>query len=277
MSLVQLLLSFISNRTQNTTRSRPSLAIELLEYHSDSDPGQSESDDEDFASLSSADAEYFATASLNTLEDVAEAISTCKRNILETTENTPSRKAMVNRLIQLQIRQEDLKEKTEISANSFETRGHTFVSFRNNLTVPGVSDFRGVYCQQCGNAIWVQLQSSQFCSDCGFSVHATCMDNIMRTCVAIKARTQPDFIMDICPERALPALKYRCCECDIKFSRTDIKRQPRLCDYTGTTILRTGENMTNFKISFLRTLILSWMPLERHVADPGQDHPQLGL
>ncbi len=93
---------------------------------------------------------------------------------------------MVNRLIQLQIRQEDLKEKVEMSANAFETRGHTFKSYKKDIVIPGVSDFRGVYCQQCGNAIYVQLQSAQFCSGCGFSVHATCMDNIMRTCVAIK-------------------------------------------------------------------------------------------
>ena len=57
-----------------------------------------------------------------------------------------------------------------------------------------------------------------------------CMDNIMRTCVAIKAKTQPDFIMDICPERMLPQLKYRCVECDKKFN---CMVAPRLCDYTG--------------------------------------------
>ena len=52
----------------------------------------------------------------------------------------------------------------------------------------------------------------------------------MRTCVATKVKTQPDFIMDICPERMLPQLKYRCVECDKKFSH---QRLPRLCDYTG--------------------------------------------
>ena len=75
---------------------------------------------------------------------------------------------------------------------------------------PGISNFKsGVYCQQCGYAIWITLQSSQFCTACGFGVHYTCMDNIMRTCVALKAKSQPDFIMDICPERILPQLKYR--------------------------------------------------------------------
>ena len=82
-------------------------------------PDQSESeyfdeDDHDFISFTSADAEYFATANLNSMEDVAAAIEACRKNILETTENTSSRRAMVNRLIQLQIRQEDLKEKNQV-------------------------------------------------------------------------------------------------------------------------------------------------------------------
>ena len=40
-------------------------------------------------SFCSSDAEYFASANLNSVEDVATAIESCKKNILETTENTP--------------------------------------------------------------------------------------------------------------------------------------------------------------------------------------------
>lgn len=188
-------------------------------------------EEEDFISFSSSDADYFASANFNAVEDVAAAIESCKKNILETTENTPSRKSTVNRLIQLQIRQEDLKERQELSAHTFETRGHTFANYSHEIRVPGIANFKnGVYCQQCGYVIWISLQSSQFCTACGFGVHYACMDNIMRSCVALKVKSQPDFIMDICPERILPQLKYRCVECDKKFS---VKRPPRLCDYTG--------------------------------------------
>ena len=90
-----------------------------------------------FISFSSSDAEYFAKANLNSLEDVAAAIDACKKSILETTENTVSRKAMVNRLIQLQIRQEDLKERQALSATTFETRGHTFVNYTHDIKIPG--------------------------------------------------------------------------------------------------------------------------------------------
>lgn len=193
------------------------------------------SDSEDYfdsASFNSSDADYFFSTRLDSLDDVAAAIESCKQSILETKENTSGRKAMVNRLIQLRIRQEDLKERPQVS---YETCGHTFVSYHEATgPIPGVSDVRRpLYCQQCGSNIWVHLQSAQFCTGCGFSVHSGCMDHIMRTCVAIKVRTQPDFIMDICPERVLPHLKYRCVECDVKFSRKDPNREPRMCDYTG--------------------------------------------
>jgi len=191
-----------------------------------------EGDDEDFITFTQSDADYFASAKLDSIEDVSEAIAACKSNILETTENTPGRKSMVNRLIQLQIRQEDLKEKQELSSTTFETRGHTFVNYSNGIKIPGVQDFRTgqVYCQRCVSIIWITLQSAQFCTMCGYGVHYSCMDNIMRTCVATKVKTNPDFIMDICPERLLPTLKYRCVECDKRFSHI---RTPRLCDYTG--------------------------------------------
>ena len=94
------------------------------------------------SSFSSADAEYFASANLNSVEDVASAIECCKTNILETTENTTSRKSTVNRLIQLQIRQEDLKEKQELSAITFETRGHTFANYSHEIKVPGKNFFK---------------------------------------------------------------------------------------------------------------------------------------
>ena len=57
-------------------------------------------------------------------------IDACKKAILETIENTDSRKEMVLRLIQLRIRFEDMKERANhasIINNNVETRGHFFV------------------------------------------------------------------------------------------------------------------------------------------------------
>ena len=100
-------------------------------------PANSDDDEEDFITFTQSDVDYFANTKLDSLEDVATAIQNCKSNILETTENTSSRKSMVNRLIQLQIRQEDLKEKQQMSTVTFETRGHTFVSYKNGIKIPG--------------------------------------------------------------------------------------------------------------------------------------------
>ena len=57
-------------------------------------------------------------------------IDACKKAILETIENTDSRKEMVLRLIQLRIRFEDMKERANYASNInniVETRGHVFV------------------------------------------------------------------------------------------------------------------------------------------------------
>ena len=143
---------------------------------------------------------------------------------------------MVLRLIQLRIRFEDMKERANVASNinsSLETRGHVFIRYyffvscrtEQNLfeftilllkliffvysyqdiksPIHGVTTESRIYCEQCGYGIWVHLQSSQHCKDCGFSVHSVCLDNIMRGCVAQKVRTQPDFIMEICPEKPL--------------------------------------------------------------------------
>ena len=115
---------------------------------------------------------------------------------------------------------------------NFDVRGHHFVHY-NEGKIPGVHNARRIYCQQCCYGIWIYLQSSLHCRQCGFSVHTTCADGIMRQCVAEKVRTEPTFIMKISPEKSLAELNYRCVECDVKFSQVDPRREARLCDYTG--------------------------------------------
>jgi len=201
----------------------------------------------------------------DSIEDVSHAIDACKKAILQTDENTESRKDKVMQLIKLQICQADLKDRRSSNgvngvngsiaaasaASNFESRGHRFVTYQSaTVPIPGVTDGtnKRVYCQQCGYGIWVHLQGSHHCRDCGFSVHTACVEGIMRGCVAQKVKVQPDFIMDICPEKSLPSLKYRCVECDVKLtsvsgsgaaaaadqsSSSNARTVPRLCDYTG--------------------------------------------
>merc|ERR1719270_3032143 len=110
-----------------------------------------------------------------------------------------------------------------MSDANFESRGHHFVAYQSAKAARrmSVSESSRLYCQMCSYGIWVHLQGSHHCQDCGFSVHTACINNIMRGCVAQKVRTAPDFIMDICPEKSLPSLKYRCVECDRKLTAFD--------------------------------------------------------
>jgi len=193
----------------------------------------------------------------DSIDDVSHAIDACKKAILQTDENTENRKEKVLQLIKLQICQADLKDRRDTNTAlmgdaNFESRGHRFVTYQSAKSpIPGVTDVNRIYCQQCGYGVWVHLQGSHHCCDCGFSVHTACINSIMRGCVAQKVRLQPDIIMDICPEKSLPSLKYRCVECDVKLTSSSTGNgsssaaaaasggmvggggTPRLCDYTG--------------------------------------------
>ena len=71
--------------------------------------------------------DYCISTSILILNFILDA---CKKAILETIENTDSRKEMVLRLIQLRIRFEDMKERANVASNinsSLETRGHVFI------------------------------------------------------------------------------------------------------------------------------------------------------
>lgn len=161
------------------------------------------------------------------MASISTAIESCRQTVIESDENSEERKQLVQRLINLRICYQDLKERLDRPDQScLETRGHVFVHFQVKFTgiklvqhlkrffkclkealIPGVTNSRRVYCQQCCGRVWLSLQSSQHCGECGYSVHSNCMDNIMRECVAVKVKTKPDFIMQICPERSLQVLK----------------------------------------------------------------------
>merc|ERR1719510_2955852 len=103
------------------------------EYSNEEEEDTSSSDLKwDLMSITSAQSGT-GMARFDTIEDVSHAIDACKKAILETIENTDSRKEMVLRLIQLRIRFEDMKERANVASNinsSLETRGHVFISLK---------------------------------------------------------------------------------------------------------------------------------------------------
>ena len=67
-----------------------------------------------------------------------------------------------------------------------------------------VNHLRKVYCDRCCSSIWLGLQSSRHCRECGLSAHDACLEeSALRSCVAEKVRSRPDFILSICPEKSL--------------------------------------------------------------------------
>ena len=189
-------------------------------------------DDSGSGDLLDVQADHFADLSLDSLDDVAAAMDACRTSATKTNASSEQRKEIVRKLIKLRIRYQDLKERKENPLGGYESRGHRFINYADGH-IPGVTNAKKVYCQQCSGPVWIYLQASQHCQECGYSVHASCMGDIRRDCVAIKVRAQPDFILEICPEKLLPEQAYCCVECDVMLSWDDPEREPRLCDYTG--------------------------------------------
>jgi len=210
-------------------------------------PFVSQSEDDDTSSESSCESLSPSERALDTVEAVKEAAEAAKAAVLETSVGSDARRELVKKLVRLRIRLQELLEQREDEGEEatgpfrgLDTSGHRFVPYgRPHTELPQWSAWstsRRTPCQRCGHAIWLGAQASFHCRDCGYALHATCVTpdwDVARACVHAKVRSRPDFITDICPERSLARLNYRCVECDIKLSWDEPAREPRLCDYTG--------------------------------------------
>ncbi|XP_050456367.1 differentially expressed in FDCP 8 homolog isoform X2 [Cataglyphis hispanica] len=164
-------------------------------------------------------------------EDLKEMVHKCKLMVLESAECSDERKWLVRRLIELRLRAQELRETSD--ENLFETRvilGHHFVPQKYYITTSGP-----VYCDHCSGAIWAMLQSWYMCSDCKFSCHWKCLNNVCRVCVHVIASEAGGYThtKDICPEQGLSKQSYRCAECKVRITFKSAWVEPRLCDYSG--------------------------------------------
>ncbi|XP_070150364.1 differentially expressed in FDCP 8 homolog isoform X2 [Polyergus mexicanus] len=164
-------------------------------------------------------------------EDLKEMVHKCKLMVLESAECSDERKWLVRRLIELRLRAQELRETSD--ENLFETcviLGHHFVPQKYHITTSGP-----VYCDHCSGAIWAMLQSWYMCSDCKFSCHWKCLNNVCRVCVHVIASEAGGYThtKDICPEQGLSKQSYRCAECKVRITFKSAWVEPRLCDYSG--------------------------------------------
>lgn len=164
-------------------------------------------------------------------EDLQEMVRKCKVMVLESAECSDERKWLVRRLIELRLRAQELRETSD--ENLFETYvilGHHFVPQKYHIITSGP-----VYCDHCSGAIWAMLQSWYMCSDCKFSCHWKCLNNVCRVCVHVVASEAGGYThtKDICPEQGLSKQSYRCAECKVRITFKSAWVEPRLCDYSG--------------------------------------------
>ncbi|XP_043464222.1 differentially expressed in FDCP 8 homolog [Leptopilina heterotoma] len=184
-----------------------------------------------------------------TQDELQEMVEKCKEMVLESAECSEERKWLVRRLIELRLRVQEIREKSNEA--TLETRvilGHHFVPQKYHIPISG-----SVYCDHCSGGIWTMLQSWYMCNDCGFCCHWKCLSSICRVCVHVIASEVRGYTYtkDICPERGLSAQGYRCAECKCRITFTNSKGlsmlcfvspfsytestwvEPRLCDYSG--------------------------------------------
>lgn len=165
-----------------------------------------------------------------TQADLQEMVERCKEMVLESAECSEERKWLVRRLIELRLRAQELREKS--NEHLLETRvilGHHLEPQKNHVTSGPV------YCDNCSAAVWTMLQSWYMCNDCGFCCHWKCLSAICRVCAHVVASEAGGYTYtkDICPERGLSAQTYRCAECYAGITFNAAWIEPRLCDYTG--------------------------------------------
>lgn len=87
-------------------------------------------------------------------------VERCKEMVLESAECSEERKWLVRRLIELRLRAQELREKSDESL--LETRvilGHHLEPQKNHVVVSGP-----IYCDSCSAAVWTMLQSWYMCN-----------------------------------------------------------------------------------------------------------------
>jgi len=89
------------------------------------------------------------------------------------------------------------------------------------------------YCDRCAGVVWTVLQNYYRCKGCSYQCHSKCLNEVVRTCQALKVGIDTQYIHAICPEEGLPSQNYKCAECKVHFTLKSSWMEPRRCDYDG--------------------------------------------
>lgn len=163
---------------------------------------------------------------LSSHEELEMAIENCKEMISKAQPHSDRMKNLVQKLIQLRLKLQELKEGPEPVASDVKVvLGHKFTLQESRSTKH--------YCEKCNAMILGVIQAWLRCSECGYNCHEKCANGIKRTCASLKVAEIGTFCLSICPDRGLSAQNYRCAECRTPISFKSGFSEPRLCDYSG--------------------------------------------
>uniref|UniRef100_A0A0A9WWV9 Differentially expressed in FDCP 8 n=1 Tax=Lygus hesperus TaxID=30085 RepID=A0A0A9WWV9_LYGHE len=181
-----------------------------------------------------------------TIDELSEAITRCKKLVLESEQCSDERKWFVRRLIELRHRLEQAKENENAKPTSeieetLVRLGHNF-----KLQPPPTPSTKKVYCDYCCGSIWNVVQSYYRCIDCRYKCHDKCSQLFHRVCPILMLSEVPKYEERICPEEGLDKQCYRCEECQARisftlskgylgnpFSSANSLMEARKCDYNG--------------------------------------------
>ncbi|KAL8609082.1 hypothetical protein ACOMHN_033675 [Nucella lapillus] len=113
-------------------------------------------------------------------EELEMAIDNCKGLIRKASPNSDRQKNLVQKLVQLRLKLQELKEEPEVrEKNVVLALGHRLLRKESRSTK--------YYCEKCNGIIWGVVQEWRKCLDCGYRCHDKCVPQITRNCAMMKA------------------------------------------------------------------------------------------
>ena len=183
---------------------------------------------------------------MESVEEIEHAIEKCKENILLIQETSEEKRLLVQRLVRLRLRHQELLE-----INIYmDPKKKIIIVQHHKFACQSVLQLQlnssQIFCETCSGLIWIPVQNCFVCSgnslyfivfgsfwcsnslirffirlhytDCEYVSHGQCLNKIRRICALVKITEKPIYVKDICPERTLDSQNFRCAECKATIS-----------------------------------------------------------
>jgi len=207
-----------------------------------------------------------------TVSQLETAIHKCKENILSLGEMSEEKRLLVQNLVKLRLRLQDVQE-IEIYTDPKKVKVIHCHKFVQQSVVQLKFKTSQLYCETCVHRIWIPIQSWFCCSECEYISHGQCLNSVKRICASLKVNENPEYTMEICPEIKLGIQNYRCFECKSGISFSNVLSQPHLCDYSGQSYC-TGCHFGSTSIIPAR-IVLNWDFIPRSVSRASEQYLEL--